>query len=186
MGNMLTVRRVLTELAGAAYAMQNAPVFLAATETIPRYSLASSRSYTATPAQLRLDVALGITLGRPEAVHQAAVATLAAGGKDDPALPMPLEASARTLAHLALGGMSMAELSAQDVVSACVAKRTVKYATAYFIGWADGAQSWRAVDCGATPVPCPGNCTESSRHIQYRTSATLPASSTAAMASVSV
>lgn len=107
--NMLTVRHGLTELAGAAYAMQDAPAFLSATETLLRYSLAASCSYTAMPAQLLIDVALGIALHRLEAV------ILAAGDQDDPVLPMPIEATARTLAHLALGGMLMAELSAQDV-----------------------------------------------------------------------
>jgi hypothetical protein len=116
--NMISMHQGLTELAGAAYAMQDAPMFLAAAETLLRYSLASSRSYTATPAQLLLDVALGIALHQSETARQAASAILAASGHDDPALSMPLEAAARTLVHLALGGMPMAELSAQELASA--------------------------------------------------------------------
>lgn len=71
---MLTVHRCLTELAGAAYAVQDAPVFLAATDMLLRYSLARSRSYIATPAQPLFDVALGIALRQRKAAHQAAVA----------------------------------------------------------------------------------------------------------------
>jgi hypothetical protein len=92
--NMLTVRHGLAELAGATYAMQDAPAFLAATETLQRYSLAASHSYTATSAQLLLDVALGIALRQSKAAHQAAAAILGAGSHHDPALPMPLEAAA--------------------------------------------------------------------------------------------
>ena len=73
-------------------------------------AVASIRRKVTTPTQLLLDVALGIALRRPETAHQAATAVLAAGGTDEPALSVPMEAAARTLAHLALGGMSMAEL----------------------------------------------------------------------------
>jgi hypothetical protein len=137
--NMLTVRRCLADLAGAAYAMQDAPAFRAATETLLRYSLAASRSHAATPTQLLLDVALGIALRQPEAAHQAAVLIQAAGGRDDLVQSMLLEAPARTLAHLALGDMSMADLSAQELTSACATERYSKHTTAYFSAWADAA-----------------------------------------------
>jgi hypothetical protein len=45
---------------------------------------------------------------------------------------MPLEAAARSLAHLVLGGMSMAELSAQKLASACANQRCSQYTTRYF------------------------------------------------------
>lgn len=138
-GNMLSVRIGLTGLAGAAYAMQDAPAFCAATETLLRYPLAASRSYTAAPAQLLLDVALGIALHQADAAHRAAAAILATGGHDDPALMTPAEVAARTLAHLAVGSVSMAGLSAQDMAGVCATKRYSKHSTTYFNAWADAA-----------------------------------------------
>jgi hypothetical protein len=123
-------------------------VFLAAIETLQRYSLVASRSYTATPAQLVLDVALAVALRSPQATRDAATAILDSAIADNHAtLPMPLQEAACALAYLSLGDMAAAAVRAQGIANACAARGFSKYTMAYFSAWASAASALALNHC---------------------------------------